>query len=180
MKTTLIKIPACICLLAFMACNEVPKGNAKGTAAENTVVVNPDDLPELPPNLTELSVALEDVKRYKDSCIARSGTVELKAFNLNTNDLLSALGQNFNPNGSHPFHARGYIGLDVNNKYKFYIVPVTGDSSMHISQTNPGRDTVIVGEYKHFYPDRIRFVYELNFPCPTLCDVNSVFYFGAN
>lgn len=135
-------------------------------------------------DLTPLDTARADVKRLDSLLMSVFGrdSVPLRAFNLNTHDIMFAHGIRVDSSLKR-FHARAYFGIEKDLKtFKLYILPILDTVQSNnprlsrISPKNPGHDTVVTFISSKPPHAKTYCALELNTPCPNTCDLKSPLY----
>lgn len=133
---------------------------------------------EMHPNFTSIDTAKADVRRLDSLLMSVFGrnSVPVRAFNLNTHDILFAHGIQVDTTLT-KFHTRAYMGIASDLKtFKLYILPVTGSSGKEITESNPGNDIMVAFNVTQPRDTTIYCALELNTPCPNTCDPASPLY----
>lgn len=111
-----------------------------------------------------LTTAQGNIQRYVDACqtifvnYPDADTVPIRSYQIHASDMLNILGINDSIAYLYP-HGRVYLGLDANYHFKLYMTPV-----------NKFNKDTILG------PDNGLYVFDLNAPCPSTCDITSPLY----
>lgn len=142
---------------------------------ENKPAPKPAQSFDLPADVLQdtipLEQAIDDIRRYKefaDSAFTASGLSALRAFTLNTADLLKAL--NITTSNTDDLHVRGYMAINKNNEFRFYLVRVV-DAAL-----KPNPHDCVAGKDEMFKYEGKMYVLDLNAPCPKTCDIESPLY----
>ncbi len=111
-----------------------------------------------------LLTAQRNIQRYVDACdslfrkVPGADTVPIRSYQIHASDMLNILGISDSIAYTYP-HGRVYLGLDANYHFKLYMTPVNKND----------KDTILG-------PKTGKYVFDLNAPCPSTCDVTSPLY----
>jgi hypothetical protein len=134
---------------------------------------------------TSINIAMADVQRYQDTCRIKFGKDPINAYTIHAEDLVAALGwPKMNMDSVKYKYVRAYLGLNSNNEFKLYIVPVFG-----ADLSNPDKSKWIGGDDVFFdstgtgIPSKKGlkssedegYVLDLNAPCPNTCASEGLF-----
>jgi hypothetical protein len=160
---------AIVCFVAVCLINSCGQKTKK--AVEKTEVLTA--ITAMPSHGVELDTAKKNVQHYVDSCRyffshvrnlpSNTGDSIVQAYTVSSDDLLGVLGLSLEERTVYK-SCRVYLGLDYNNKFKLYLTPIKSD----------GRDHILY--YINKAKDTVRYVYDLNAPCPKTCDTTSPLY----
>lgn len=172
MKTT-IKLITGAGLFLFVATLFLSTASCQRTKhADNDKPGTKGSIPdELLVDTVPLDQAIADIKRYKDfadTAFTRSGLSVLRAFTMNTFDLLDAL--NLKKITTDSMHVRGYLAINKDNEFRLYLVRVT-DATL-----KPDPHDCVPGKDVFFEYEGRKYVLDLNAPCPKTCDIESPLY----
>jgi len=117
----------------------------------------------LPENAELLDTAISNIRRYVTSCKryfpGDTSDSIIRAYTVSATDMYGVL--RLNPKDTLQYkQCRVYLGLDYRMRFKLYLTPAESDSDIILFYVNNKKDTV-------------RYVYDLNAPCPSTCAVNS-------
>jgi hypothetical protein len=178
MKKTLYPVLTAISLVVLTACSNEPSAKEKPAEEKSgaSAPVRASHVEENTMVRVPLTEAMGNVARYDSVSSAVFGSmgaaVPLKAYTVHAADLFESLGMPASYVDSAVcvyHHVRVYLGLDSANNFKLYFTPVTG-ASLSDSRPSAGTDYFLTDERG------MRYVMDLNAPCPNTCDVTSPLY----
>lgn len=155
-KTVTIAIVCFIAICLINSCGQKTKN-----AYEKTEVLTTDTV--MPPSAVHLDTALKNIKHYVDSCKkyfpGNSSDSIIRSYTVSAADLFGVLRLN-NKDTMQYDMCRVYLGLDYKMRFKLYFTPAESNKDIILYYLNNKKDTV-------------KYVYDLNAPCPSTCAVNS-------
>lgn len=117
----------------------------------------------MPPSAVHLDTALKNIKHYVDSCKryfpGNSSDSIVRSYTVSATDLFGVLRLNLKDTMQYDM-CRVYLGLDYKSRFKLYFTPAKSNKDIILYYLNNKKDTV-------------KYVYDLNAPCPSTCAVNS-------
>jgi hypothetical protein len=116
-----------------------------------------------------LTRAQNDIQNYIKACESLfHDEIPIRSYNINKSDIFGVLGVTSVPNCAFD-HCRVYIGLTNENKFKLYMTPTVLKPDPQNPKDSIYMDTIQVAR-------GMRFLYDLNAPCPSTCDKYSPLY----
>lgn len=169
MKKISLKGMLVFSLMAILSCGTSTQEKTDLTnTAGNTVKVSEVSCTSVHVPLAEAQYCIH---RYDSIWTASFGTNDppIKAFTIHAADMLEALGipKSYKDSVLCKYkHARAYIGLDSENKFKLFFTPVNG-ADLCAQTPNAGTDVILADTVKGVAQP---YVMDLNAPCPNTCD----------
>jgi hypothetical protein len=166
MKNSTLSI---VFFLFIIACGTQPK--------DDTTDV--DQGPAVAEYALDLDSAKLYIKRYDSISRLKLDGIPINAYTIRAADLLEALGLPENTKVKYT-HARVYLGIDKNNKFRLFLTPVEGAS---IAKGEAGKDVILNGPHKRTLADASdveastgSYVLDFTAPCPKTCPSGSQLY----